>query len=135
MSRKLYVILALAFLLWFWLWPRIFNPQKAILINSQIQATRDQIQNYVSAMNLYKADNGVFPTTEQGLRALIELPSSTPVPLNWKGLYIKPPIVRRDPWNRDFIYLNPGNHNTTAYDLFSRGPDGIIGNQDDISNW
>ena len=102
---------------------------------SKITATRDQIHNYESALDLYELDNGVLPSTEQGLNALIALPSGTPAPSNWKGPYLKPPIIKKDQWNRDFKYTCPGQHNTSTYDIASAGPDGQEGNEDDIGNW
>jgi general secretion pathway protein G len=102
---------------------------------SKITATRDQIHNFESALDLYELDNGVLPSTDQGLNALIAMPSGTPVPGNWKGPYLKPPIIRKDAWNRDYKYTYPGQHNTTGYDIFSAGPDGVEGNEDDVGNW
>jgi general secretion pathway protein G len=102
---------------------------------SKITATRDQIHNFESALDMYQLDNGVMPSTEQGLQALIAMPSGTPAPGNWKGPYLKPPIIRKDAWNRDFKYVYPGVHNTTSYDILSAGPDGQEGNEDDIGNW
>jgi general secretion pathway protein G len=101
--------------------------------DAQITATRDQIHNFESALDLYELDNGILPSTEQGLQALITQPS--PPPANWKGPYLKPPILRKDPWNHDFIYQNPGKHNTTGYDILSPGPSGQEGNDDNIGNW
>jgi general secretion pathway protein G len=102
---------------------------------SKITATRDQIHNYESALDLYVLDNGILPSTEQGLQALIAQPTSTPVPGNWKGPYLKPPILRPDAWNHPFIYRNPGQHNTTSYDILSPGPSGQEGSDDNIGNW
>ena len=102
---------------------------------AQITAARDQIHNYESALDLYELDNGFLPTTEQGLQALIVQPGTPPAPNNWKGPYLKPPIIRKDYWGHDYIYKNPGQHNAGSYDLYSLGPDGIDGNEDDIGNW
>ena len=102
---------------------------------AMVTATRDQIHNYESALDLYELDSGFTPTTEQGLQALITQPSTPPVPNNWKGPYLKPSIIRKDPWGHDYIYKNPGQHNAGGYDLSSPGPDGIEGNEDDIGNW
>jgi general secretion pathway protein G len=102
---------------------------------AQITASRDQIHNYETAMDLYELDNGFLPTTEQGLQALISPPGSPPVPNNWKGPYIRPAVLKKDPWQRDFKYVCPGQHNTSSFDLSSPGPDGVEGNEDDIGNW
>ncbi len=102
---------------------------------SRITAARDQIHNFASALDLYYLDSGIYPTTEQGLNALIVAPTSAPVPGNWKGPYLNPPVIRKDPWNHDYVFQYPGTHNTTTYDLYSPGPDGVAGNEDDIGNW
>jgi general secretion pathway protein G len=94
-----------------------------------------QIDNYAAALDLYNLDNGNLPTTKQGFQALIAKPSDPPVPSNWHGPYLQPPTLRKDPWGRDFIYRNPGQHNTNGYDLYSLGPDGIDGGHDNIGNW
>ena len=102
---------------------------------AMITTTRDQIHNYESALDLYELDNGFLPTTEQGLPAFITQPATPPAANNWKGPYIKPPVLRQDYWRHDYIYKNPGQHNAGGYDLYSPGPDGIEGNEDDIGNW
>ena len=102
---------------------------------AKMTATRDQMHNYESALDLYELDNGMLPSTEQGLQALITQPSGAPVPGNWKGPYLRPPILKKDQWNHDFKYTNPGQHNTTSYDILSPGPDGVEGNEDDVGNW
>jgi general secretion pathway protein G len=102
---------------------------------SKITACQDQIHNFSSALDLYYLDNGIYPTTEQGLNALIVAPTSTPVPGNWKGPYLNPAVIKKDPWYHDYTYQYPGTHNPTGYDLYSPGPDGIAGNEDDIGNW
>jgi general secretion pathway protein G len=104
-------------------------------VPSPTEGATEQIHHFESALRRYYLDIGVYPTTEQGLQALIALPTNASVPRIWKGPYMAPPIVRRDPWNHDFVYVNPGTHNTNSYDLFSAGPDGISGSKDDIGNW
>lgn len=84
-----------------------------------------------TALKLYDFDNGHFPTTDQGLNALVRKPETPPVPLNWNGPYIeKPPF---DPWGRPYIYFSPGE-NRMDYDLSSDGKDMDSG-EDDIVNW
>ncbi|MEI8314339.1 MAG: type II secretion system major pseudopilin GspG [Verrucomicrobiota bacterium] len=102
---------------------------------AQITAARDQIHNYESALDLYELDNGFVPTSEQGLQALVARPGTSPVPNNWKGPYLKPSVIRKDYWGHDYLYKTPGQHNAGGYDLYSPGPDGIDGNEDDIGNW
>ena len=77
-------------------------------------------------------DNGRYPTTEQGLAALIAKPAAPPEPKNWKGPYIESTDLPKDPWGADYIYRNPGERNPNGYDLRSLGPDGQDGGEDDI---
>ena len=96
-------------------------------------ATADIQGNIATALKLYELDNGTFPTTEQGLQALLEEPSSDPAPLDWRGPYLEKKPV--DPWGNTYEYRSPGTHNTNGYDLFSVGRDGVAGTDDDIGNW
>ena len=98
---------------------------------------KTQIKSIENALKLYKLDNGEFPSTEQGLHALIEKPTVGTIPKNWKeGGYLDGSKVPQDPWANDYSYQNPGTHNTNGVDIFSYGPDGpdsadqaaIIGN-------
>lgn len=75
--------------------------------------------NVASALKLYELDNGIFPTTDQGLEALIRRPTSGPTPSNWNGPYLEKEPV--DPWGRRYQYQSPGSHNSN-YDLYSYGP-------------
>ncbi|MFH1791782.1 MAG: type II secretion system major pseudopilin GspG [Candidatus Omnitrophota bacterium] len=95
-------------------------------------AKADILVNIPTALKLYELDNGIFPTTEQGVKALVEKPTSVPTPQNWNGPYIERKSVK-DPWNRDYIYRCPGLHGTD-YDLYSLGRSG---KDDDtnIVNW
>lgn len=88
------------------------------------------IQN---ALDLYKLDNGFYPGTEQGLMALVEKPTSSPTPRDWKP-YLK--SLPKDPWGRDYLYLNPGQHG--EFDVFTLGADGQPGGSGinaEIGNW
>lgn len=100
----------------------------------RIAAQADIESNLGTALDLYELDSGHYPATEQGLTALIEAPSSDPVPQNWSGPYLKKRKIPKDPWGREYAYVCPGLHNTDSYDLSSLGPDGLEG-QDDITNW
>ncbi len=86
------------------------------------------------ALDLYELDNGSYPSTEQSLQALFEKPESPPIPANWKKPYLKKKDVI-DVWGNPFLYRYPGEHNTDSYDLYSSGPDGQEGTEDDITNW
>jgi general secretion pathway protein G len=87
--------------------------------------------NIATALKLYELDNGMFPTTAQGLAALREKPTGSPSPKNWRGPYIEKAPV--DPWGNPYIYASPGAHRTD-YDLSSKGKDSDSA-QDDITNW
>lgn len=89
--------------------------------------------NISSGLELYEVDNGSFPTTDQGLLALRVKPSSSPMPKNWNGPYLKKDP--KDPWGNEYAYKSPGEHNNDGYDLSSKGKDGIEGTDDDIVNW
>ncbi len=98
---------------------------------------RVDIAGLETALKLYKLDNGVYPTTEQGLRALVEKPSTgEPLP-NWKEKgYLEKGKIPTDPWNREYIYLCPGLHGD--YDVMSYGADGVVGGEGkdhDINSW
>ncbi len=76
--------------------------------------------NVASGLKLYELDNGTFPSTSQGLDALLRKPTSSPIPNNWNGPYIeKSPL---DPWGQKYQYAYPGSHGY-SYDLYSFGPD------------
>ena len=81
----------------------------------------------------YKTKARVFPTTEQGLEALVDAPTSAPVPSNWRRL-LKPEAII-DPWGNTYQYAYPGKFNPDSYDIFSVGPDGKANTDDDIGNW
>lgn len=84
------------------------------------------------ALSMFQSDVGKFPTMEQGLAALRANPDQS---TNWRGPYIPQSNQFKDPWGNPYQYQYPGQHNTTSYDLVSAGPDGQLGNEDDISNY
>ncbi len=102
---------------------------------ARITKAKSDIQSLENALDVYKLDNFSYPTTDQGLDALVNKPSSDPVPANWQqGGYIKK--LQKDPWQRDYQYLNPGEHG--EIDIYSLGADGIEGGEGvnaDIGNW
>ena len=104
------------------------------LKGSQEDIARADIKGNLSlALRLYAVDNnGSYPTTSQGLDALMTKPTSSPTPENWKGPYIEQPPV--DPWKKPYGYRYPGTHPPLEYDLFSTGADGKE-SDDDITNW
>jgi len=99
--------------------------------------TRVQIEGLETALKLYKLDNGVYPSTEQGLQALIEPPESGTIPQKWrKGGYLEKGRIPTDPWGNEFVYLAPGIQGD--YDITSYGADGVPGGEDenkDINSW
>jgi len=102
---------------------------------ARIVAAKQDIAAIRQALNLYRLDNVRYPTTEQGLQALVEKPTSGPIPGNWKpGGYIE--RLPNDPWGSPYQYLNPGLRG--ELDIFSLGADGAAGgegNNADIGSW
>jgi len=96
-------------------------------------AEADIKSNIGLALKLYKLDNGVYPSTAQGLNALFSKPSSSPTPNNWNGPYLENDPI--DPWKNLYKYKSPGTYNSSGYDLYSTGPDAAEGTTDDITNW
>ena len=111
--------------------PRFFDkPGEA----RQARAKAD-IQGLMTGLNLYRLDNFVYPSTEQGLQALTVKPNGTPEARNWKqGGYID--RLPKDPWNRDYVFLSPGQRG--EIDIYSLGLDGQPGGEGenaDVGNW
>ena len=98
---------------------------------------RIQIESLETALKLYKLDNGNYPSTEQGLNALVEPPTVGKPLKNWRqGGYLEKGKVPKDPWDNDFVYISPGAHGD--YDLICRGADGEPdgeGKNKDINSW
>jgi len=110
--------------------PRLSNRSEQAKITV---ADADINSNIGLALKLYKLDNGRYPTTSQGLKALLSKPSSSPTPKNWNGPYLETEPL--DPWKIEYAFKSPGANNTSSYDLYSFGPDGVENNEDDITNW
>ena len=113
--------------------PRIMGrPEEAKQLKAKIQ-----IESLETALKLYKLDSGMYPSTEQGLQALVEMPENGAVPKKWrKGGYLEKGKLPKDPWRNDFIYLSPGIQG--EYDIISYGADGEPGGEEknrDINNW
>ena len=90
------------------------------------------INRIAGSIARYELTNGRPPSTEQGLRALIEKPAGEPVPRRWNQIEEK---IEKDPWDEPLHYEFPGKHNTKSFDVFSSGPDRQPGTEDDIGNW
>lgn len=113
--------------------PRIMGrPEEARRTKARIQ-----MESIETALKLYKLDNGVYPSTEQGLQALVEPPSVGQLPRRWReGGYLEKRKVPKDPWGNDYVYLSPGLHGD--FDLISYGADGEPGGEGkdkDLNSW
>ncbi len=110
--------------------PRIIDrPDQA-----RIARVQSDLATLTEAVELYRLDNLTYPSTEQGLQALVTAPVSEPLPKNWSGPYID--RAPRDPWDADYQYLSPGVHGD--FDIFTFGADGVSGGEGvdaDIGSW
>jgi general secretion pathway protein G len=93
-------------------------------------AARTDIASIETALDSFEVDAGRFPTTDEGLDALLRAPSNVRA---WRGPYLK--RGANDPWGNPYVYRFPGQNNPGSYDLYSIGPDGQDGGDDDITNW
>jgi len=109
--------------------PKIMNrPDQARIIK-----VKTDIENIESALDLYKLDNGIYPSTTQGLMALVKEPTIGAIPTNWQGYLNQLP---RDPWGNPYHYVYPGKHG--QYDIYTLGADnakGGVGMNKDRGNW
>ena len=101
--------------------------QTGVAKDMRVQA---DLQSISTKLRLYESMNGFTPTSEQGLKALVQQPDTDPRPARWYQLFKDLP---KDPWNNDYIYISPGRKNPTGYDLYSAGPDRKPDTADD--NW
>ena len=105
--------------------------------DAKVTDARVQIKNIETALKLYKLDNGSYPSTEQGLGALVAKPTVGVIPNSYKeGGYLESKKMPKDPWGNDYLYVSPGEHGD--YDLFSYGSDGAKGGDGknaDITTW
>ena len=105
--------------------------------DARIAAAKQDVASILQALKLYRLDNGAYPTTEQGLRALLAKPTIEPIPSNWKqGGYLERSSMPKDPWGNEYKYLNPGLKG--EIDVFSYGRDGASGGEGvdaDIGSW
>ena len=132
---EIMVVVVILSILALYVGPKIIGrPQEA-----RINAAMMQIKSMETALKMYKLDNGVYPTTEQGLEALVQPPEVGQIANKWKkGGYLEKGKVPKDPWGNEYIYLSPGANNIDDFDLMSYGPDGQPGGEDenaDINNW
>jgi general secretion pathway protein G len=100
---------------------------------AQETRAKNDIQSYTTELKMYQATNGFLPTTEQGLDALVTKPSTEPVPTQWRQWMDK---LLVDPWQNPYVYECPGKHNPNSFDLYSCGPHGKTGPEEEkIGNW
>jgi len=99
-----------------------------------INAASAQIKALKTPLNAYRLDQGNFPSTQQGLQALRTQPSDLAVPEKWNGPYLETEIPL-DPWGNPYRYEFPGKHEANQPDIWSYGPDGMDGTDDDVGNW
>lgn len=130
---ELLIVLAIIAILATYIAPKIMGrPEQAKRTMAGVQ-----IQGIETALKLYKLDNGFYPSTDQGLAALVTPPTTGRLPVKWrKGGYLEKGKVPKDPWGNGYIYLCPGVHGD--FDLSSFGADGLPGgrgNDADINSW
>ena len=104
--------------------PRVLN----YLSNSKVKTAQIQMENLASALDLYYLESGGYPTTEEGLAALVRRPASAS---SWNGPYLKTAAVPKDPWGHDYLYRAPGQ--TGPYEVGSLGPEGREGASTSLS--
>ena len=95
------------------------------LEKGQMDTARNQAYEVGKSIELYKLQNASYPSTAQGLDALVNPPKGKPIMER----------VPQDPWGNDYIYVVPGAKNTIKFDVRSKGPDGVEGSEDDVGNW
>jgi len=98
---------------------------------ARITAARTDIANLEVSLDAFEVDTGRYPTSAEGLAALVENPGDVK---GWTGPYIRRGVPK-DPWSNEYVYACPGEHNVNGFDLHSLGPDGQDGTDDDIDNW
>ncbi|NNG01632.1 MAG: type II secretion system major pseudopilin GspG [Desulfobacteraceae bacterium] len=105
--------------------------------SAKVTKAKIQIESISTALKMYKLDNGFYPTTDQGLQALIQPPDSGRIPQKWrKGGYLEKSSIPKDPWGSEFVFISPGTHGD--FDLISYGADSVPGGEEfdkDISSW
>lgn len=105
--------------------------------DAKVNAARSQIEMFGIALESYRLDNAVYPSTQQGLAALRTIPTAGERPTNWRGPYLRR-AVPLDPWGRAYVYTAPGSENPEQFDLLTFGRDGKTGGNGedaDITSW
>jgi len=105
--------------------------------DAKSSAAKSQIEMLSTALGSYRLDNDFYPTSDQGLAALRQMPTSGDTPRNWRGPYLTREVPV-DPWGRPYSYSSPGKANPTSFDLYTLGRDGKLGGEGedaDITSW
>jgi len=106
---------------------------KNVSQDAQITKAQADIKAWETNLIRYQGKNLMLPTQQQGLKAMVEKPTSDPQPKIW--FQMAKPEALTDPWGHPYQYRNPGTHNPSSYDVYSLGPDGQEGTADDLGNW
>ncbi|MEO5912636.1 MAG: type II secretion system major pseudopilin GspG [Luteolibacter sp.] len=104
---------------------------KKIGNSAKLSQVESDFKSFESALAMYKLNGGTFPVSQQGLKALVEKPSSTPVPRRWVQIMPKIPL---DPWGVPYGYRFPGKKIASEFEIYSSGPDGQENTPDDLSS-
>ena len=126
---EILVVIAIIALIMSLVGPRVLN----YLGESKVKAAKIQIQSFGSALDLFNLDTGRYPSTAEGLTALVQSPGTIPA---WNGPYLKGGVLPNDPWGKTYVYRSPGEHG--PYDIMSYGSDGQeggTGTAADIVSW
>lgn len=107
-----------------------------LMSGSREDLTRATVKSGLNgALDHFMANIGRYPTTDEGLQALVQAPDDEELAKKWRGPYIKDGKIPVDSWGNPFNYVSPGEVNVNSYDLSSPGPNGRLGDDDDIGNW
>jgi general secretion pathway protein G len=101
--------------------------------SAKVKAAQTQLSSFNLALNRFEIDLGRYPTTSEGLRVLVEKPSDGGK--SWQGPYLDGDAIPKDQWGNEWNYRQPGQHRSDGFDLWSNGPDGREGGDDDVANW
>jgi general secretion pathway protein G len=126
---EILVVIAIIALIMSLVGPRVLN----YLGESKVKAAKIQIQSFGSALDLFNLDTGRYPSSAEGLTALVQSPGTIPA---WNGPYLKGGVLPNDPWGKSYVYRSPGEHG--PYDIMSYGSDGQeggTGTAADIASW
>lgn len=130
---EIMIVLAILVLLLAMVGPRLLSTQE----KADLKITLAQIKNMESALEFYKVDTRSYPSTEEGLKALVEKPADEARATNWDGPYLKETSLPADPWGNQYRYEYPPTQgkNQDLPNIWSAGPDGKDATDDDIVNW